>query len=161
MKKLFLILLFIANLYANQHFIQSETFILPQESNFLKEKIRYEILSSRDSIFLAMYNFSYKSIAKDLIKASKNGVKVTVLLDKEKVEDDDEVYEMLQESKIKIILLEDKKMHLKTMIFDDKLAMIGSLNFTKKSFEENIDMVYFTKDRNLILKLKEFVAKFE
>ncbi|WP_198304368.1 phospholipase D-like domain-containing protein [Arcobacter vandammei] len=161
MKKLFLILLFVVNLYSNPNFIQSETFILPQESSFLKEKIRYEILSSRESIFLAMYNFSYKSIAKDLIKASKNGVKVTVLLDKEKVEDDDEVYEMLQESKVEVILSEDKKMHLKIMIFDNKLAMIGSLNFTKKSFEETIDMVYFTKDRNLLAKLKDFVAKFD
>ena len=46
-------------------------FTLPDESNFLKEKIRYEILSSKESIFIAMYNFSYKNIAKDLIKASK------------------------------------------------------------------------------------------
>ena len=92
-----------------------------------------------------MYNFSYKSIAKDLIKASKNGIKITVLLDKTKVEeDDDEVYNMLSEANIKVILVEDKKMHLKMLVFDNKIAMIGSLNFTKQSFEENIDMVYFT-----------------
>lgn len=160
MKKLFLMLLFIVNLYANPNFSSSETFILPEDSRFLKEKIRYEILSSRESIFLAMYNFSYKSIAKDLIKASKNGVKVTVLLDKKKVEDDDEIYEMLKDAKIEIILEEDKKMHLKMMLFDGKQAMIGSLNFTKKSFKNSIDMVYFTKDKKLLEKLKEFKKNF-
>ena len=70
MKKLLFMLLLVVSTYSN------ELFTLPDESNFLKEKIRYEILSSKESIFIAMYNFSYKNIAKDLIKASKNGVKV-------------------------------------------------------------------------------------
>ena len=56
---------------------------------------------------------------------------------------------------------DSKKMHLKTMIFDDKLALIGSLNFTKKSFENNHDLAYFTKDRKIIQKLKDIRAKFE
>ncbi|MBP9490918.1 MAG: DUF1669 domain-containing protein [Aliarcobacter sp.] len=155
MKKILLILFFVLNLYSN------EAYILPEDSNYLKEKIRYEILTSKESIFVAMYNFSYKSIAKDLIKASKNGTKITVLLDKTKVEEDDEVYNMLIEANINVILVEDKKMHLKMMLFDNKLALIGSLNFTKKSFEENIDMAYFTKDWKLVGKLKDFVAKFE
>ena len=156
MKKILFILFFVINLYAN------ETYFLPEDANHLKEKIRYEILTSKESIFVAMYNFSYKSIAKDLIKASKNGIKITVLLDKTKVEeDDDEVYNMLSEANIKVILVEDKKMHLKMLVFDNKIAMIGSLNFTKQSFEENIDMVYFAKDWKLLGKLKDFVAKFE
>lgn len=161
MKKLLLILFFVVNLYSNENFNSSETFILPQESSFLKEKIRYEILTSKESIFVAMYNFSYKNIAKDLIKASKNGVKITVLLDKTKVEEEDEVYNMLKEANIKVVLVEDRKMHLKMMLFDSKLALIGSLNFTKKSFEENMEIVYFAKDWKLINKLKDFVAKFE
>ncbi|QKF73455.1 nuclease NucT [Aliarcobacter faecis] len=161
MKKILFILFFVLNLYSNENFNSSETFILPQESSFLKEKIRYEILTSKESIFVAMYNFSYKNIAKDLIKASKNGVKITVLLDKTKVEEDDEVYNMLKEANIKVVLLEDRKMHLKMMLFDSKLALIGSLNFTKKSFEENMEIVYFVKDWKLINKLKDFVAKFE
>ncbi len=151
MKKLLFMLLLVVSTYSN------ELFTLPDESNFLKEKIRYEILSSKESIFIAMYNFSYKNIAKDLIKASKNGVKVTVVLDKSKVE-----YNFLKEANIKVIIPNDsKKMHLKTMIFDDKLALIGSLNFTKKSFENNHDLVYFTKDRKIIQKLKDIRAKFE
>ena len=52
MKKLLFILILVINSYSN------ELFTLPDESNFLKEKIRYEILSSKESIFIAMYNFS-------------------------------------------------------------------------------------------------------
>lgn len=155
MKKILFIIFFVVNLYSN------ESYFLPEDANHLKEKISYEILTSKESIFVAMYNFSYKSIAKDLIKASKNGIKITVLLDKTKVKEDDKVYKMLSEANIKLILVEDKKMHLKMLIFDKKLAMIGSLNFTKQSFEENIDMVYFTRDLKLLDKLKDFVAKFD
>src|SRR5574344_792755 len=107
MKKLLFILILVINSYSN------ELFTLPDESNFLKEKIRYEILSSKESIFIAMYNFSYKSFAKDLIKASKNGVKVTVLFDDKKTKKDDEVLDLLKENGIKTIINKDKnKMHL-------------------------------------------------
>ncbi len=175
-KKVLVLFLFIfglsINLFANnqkdfrknhsfENSSASEVFLMPDDGNYLKEKLRYEILSSRETIFLAMYNFSYKSIAKDLIKASKQGVKITILLDKEKVEDDSEIYDMLKDANIDVRTVDDRKMHLKMMLFDKKLAMIGSLNFTKKSFEENFDFVYFSKDYKLLEKLKEFVAKFE
>ena len=103
MKKLLFMLLLVVSTYSN------ELFTLPDESNFLKEKIRYEILSSKESIFIAMYNFSYKNIAKDLIKASKNGVKVTVVLDKTKVEANDKIYNFLKEANIKVIIPNDSK----------------------------------------------------
>lgn len=156
MKKFFIVFIFIANLFAN------EVYILPKDSEILKEKIRYEILTAKESIFLAMYNFSYSKIAKELIKASQNGVKITVLLDKRKVEDNDKIFELLNEAKIKTVFADDiKKMHLKTMLIDEKLALIGSMNFTKKSFEENYDLVYFSKERNLVQKLKELKRKFD
>lgn len=155
MKKVLLIIFIVLNLHS------SEIYFLPESANHLKEKIRYEISTAKESIFLAMYNFSYKSIAKDLVKASKNGTKITILLDKSKVSENDEVYDILKDSNIKIVLYDEKKMHLKLMLFDNKLAMLGSLNFTKKSFQESLDMVYFTKDFKLLTKLKDFVAKFE
>jgi len=156
MKKLFIILIFTINLMAN------DIYLLPQDSNTAKERIRYEIVTAKESIFLAMYNFSYQKIAKELIKASRNGVKVTVLLDKEKVEDDDEIFELLTEKNIKVVFDESiEKMHLKAMLIDNSLAMIGSMNFTKKTFEKNLELVYFSKDRRLISKLKELRAKFK
>jgi len=155
MKKLLIVLLFSFSIFAN------EVFLLPDESNLAKQRIGTLIKDARSSIFVAMYNFTYKKIAKDLLIASNNGVKVIVLLDKEKIFDND-ILKLLENGKIKTIVNKDKnKMHMKAILIDDKIAIIGSTNFTKKSFKENYDLIYISKDEKLVSKLKEFRAKFE
>jgi len=154
-KKLLIILLFSFSIFAN------EVFLLPDESNLAKQRIGTLIKDAKSSIFVAMYNFTYKKIAKDLLIASNNGIKVIVLLDKEKIFDND-ILKLLENSKIKVIVNKDKnKMHMKAILIDDKIAIIGSTNFTKKSFKENYDLIYISKDEKLVSKLKEFRAKFE
>jgi len=78
LKILFISLFLVLNLYS------SEVFILPNDSKKAQEQISSAILDAKTEIFIAMYNFSYKSFAKDLIKASKKGVQVTVLFDDKK-----------------------------------------------------------------------------
>lgn len=156
MKKIIFLLIFVGSLVAN------DIFVLPKDSKKLEDRLSYEILNAKKEIFIAMYNFSYKKIANDLIKASKNGVKITVLLDKSKVEEDDEIYKFLKSNDIKVVFDDSvKKMHLKNILIDDSSAMIGSMNFTKKSFKENLDIVYFSNDDVLISKLKEIRANFK
>ena len=156
MKKILLTLLFAIQIFA------SEVYLLPDDSDGAKEKISALIKDAKESIFFSIYTFSYKKIAKDLIEAHKNGVKVTVLFEKEKIKEDKTIYNMLIKNGIKTITLNDKrKMHLKAMLIDDSIAIIGSANYTKKSFEENIDLIYVTQDEKLISKLKEFRAKFD
>jgi len=155
MKKLLIIVLFSCSIFAN------EVFLLPDESNLANERISTLIKDAKSSIFVAMYNFTYKKIARDLLQASNNGVKVIVLLDKKKSLDND-ILKILENSKIKTIVNQDKnKMHMKAILIDDKIALIGSTNFTKKSFKENYDLIYISKDEKLASKLKEFRAKFE
>jgi len=154
-KKLLIILLFSCSIFAN------EVFLLPNESNLAKQRIGTLIKDAKSSIFVAMYNFTYKKIAKDLLIASNNGIKVIVLLDKEKIFDND-ILKLLENGKIKTIVNKHKnKMHMKAILIDDKIALIGSTNFTKKSFTENYDLIYISKDEKLVSKLKEFRAKFE
>lgn len=145
--------LFVINLYS------SEVYLLPKDSNEVKEKISSLILDAKEEIFIAMYNFSYKRFAKDLIKASKNGVKITVLFDSEKTKKDDEVFNLLKENGIKTIINKDKnKMHLKIALIDSSKAIIGSTNWTKESFEENYDLIYITDEKKVIEKL-DFLQK--
>ncbi|PWE21933.1 phospholipase D-like domain-containing protein [Aliarcobacter skirrowii] len=156
MKKIIFLLLFVGSLVAN------DIFVLPKDSKKLEDRLSYEILNAKKDIFIAMYNFSYKKIANDLIYVSKNGVKITVLLDKSKVKEDDEIYKFLKSNDINVVFEDSvKKMHLKTILIDDSLAIIGSMNFTKKSFKENLDIVYFSNDDVLISKLKEIRANFK
>lgn len=154
MFKIFLISIFmVLNLYAN------EVFILPKQGDEIKDKISDFIQSSKSEIQIAMYNFSYKKFAKDLVDASKKGVKITVFLDAKKVKEDSEIADFLKKNDIKVVLVKDK-MHLKLAIFDSKLAIFGSVNWTKESFEENYELVYICEDKKTIDSLNSFIKSF-
>ena len=103
-----------------------------------------------------MYNFSYKKFAKDLVDASKNGVKITVFLDAKKVKEDSEVFEYLKKNNIKVVLVKDK-MHLKVALIDSKVAIFGSTNWTKESFEENYELIYISEDEKTVKTLSSFI----
>lgn len=150
-KHLLISFLFVINLYSN------DVFLLPNDSKEAQNKISSLILEAKSEIFIAMYNFSYNKFANDLIKASKNGVKITVLFDKEKTSKDDEILDLLKGSGIKTIVNKDKnKMHLKVALIDLKIAIVGSTNWTKKSFEENYDLILISEEKKLLEKLIAF-----
>ena len=150
LKVLLLFIFLVLNLYSN------EIYLLPTDSKKAQKEISSTILNAKSEIFIAMYNFSYKDFAKDLIKASKNGVKITVLFDNKKTKKDDEILDLLKENGIKTIINKDKnKMHLKIALIDSKIAIIGSTNWTEESFEENYDLIYITDDKKVITKLVE------
>lgn len=154
MFKIFLISIFmVLNLYSN------EVFILPKQGDEIKDKISDFIQSSKSEIQIAMYNFSYKKFAKDLVDASKKGVKITVFLDAKKVKEDSEISDFLKKNDIKVVLVKDK-MHLKLAVFDSKLAIFGSVNWTKESFEENYELVYICEDKKTIDSLNSFIKSF-
>ena len=151
MFKIVLVALFLVlNLYSN------EVYILPKQGEQIKDKISESITSAKSEILIAMYNFSYKKFAKDLVDASKNGVKITVFLDAKKVKEDSEVFEYLKKNNIKVVLVKDK-MHLKVALIDSKVAIFGSTNWTKESFEENYELIYISEDEKTVKTLSSFI----
>ena len=151
MFKIILIALFLVlNLYSN------EVYILPKQGEQIKDKISESITNAKSEILVAMYNFSYKKFAKDLVDASKNGVKITVFLDAKKVKEDSEVFEYLKKNNIKVVLVKDK-MHLKVALIDSKVAIFGSTNWTKESFEENYELIYISEDEKTVKTLSSFI----
>ena len=151
MFKIVLIALFLVlNLYSN------EVYILPKQGEQIKDKISESITNAKSEILIAMYNFSYKKFAKDLVDASKNGVKITVFLDAKKMKEDSEVFEYLKKNNIKVVLVKDK-MHLKVALIDSKVAIFGSTNWTKESFEENYELIYISEDEKTVETLSSFI----
>lgn len=151
MFKIVLVALFLVlNLYSN------EVYILPKQGEQIKDKISESITNAKSEILIAMYNFSYKKFAKDLVDASKNGVKITVFLDAKKVKEDPEISEYLKKNNIKVVLVKDK-MHLKVALIDSKVAIFGSTNWTKESFEENYELIYISEDEKTVKTLSSFI----
>lgn len=135
----------------------NELFILPNQSKDAITHIENLILNSKEEIKISVYNFSYKKIANLLINAKKNNLEITVYFDSEKLKEDDEIYKLLMKNKIKTVVVKNK-LHTKLAIFDKKTAYFGSANWTKKSFKENYEILYFTNDKKTISTLDNFLS---
>ena len=156
-KVFFFIVFFTSTLFANEvNLNQNHVYFFPKQADEAKDKIVELIANSKDTIKISMYNFSYKKFAKELVEASKKGVKIQVILDEKKVEEDDEIYKYLKKNDIEIIISK-KKLHTKIAIFDNKIALIGSLNWTKESFEENYELIYISEDEKTVKTLSSFI----
>jgi phosphatidylserine/phosphatidylglycerophosphate/cardiolipin synthase-like enzyme len=160
-KILLVLVLFTSSLFANEVLLnQSQVYFLPKQADEAKDKIVDLINNSKDSIKISMYNFSYKKFAKELADASKKGVKIQVILDEKKVKEDNDIYKYLKDNNIEVIIA-DKKLHTKIALFDNKIALIGSLNWTKESFEENYEMLLLSNDKKIISEMENFLSSFK
>lgn len=139
---------------------QNQTYFLPAQKDEAKDKVIDLIKNSKESIKISMYNFSYKKFAKELAKASNNGVKIKVILDEEKVKKDDEIYKYLKKNKIEVIIPK-KKLHTKIAVFDNKVSLIASLNWTKASFKDNYEILLISKDKKTISDINNFIDSFD
>ena len=136
-------------------FAKEYVYFLPKDSSALQIHIEKLIKTSQRKIDIAMYNFGHKKFSKLLKESVKNGVDVSVVFDEKKVKTDKKSrYKYLKEKGINCFVA-DKKMHLKMALFDNKIALIGSLNWTKASFEDNYEIVYITDSQTVVKKSKK------
>ncbi|MAC84018.1 MAG: nuclease [Arcobacter sp.] len=159
-----LVVLLSFNLYSKENKIDTFTslnqvYFLPDEADETKDNIFNLIKNAKKSISIGMYNFSYKKLAKQLVASSKNGVNIKIILDKSKVSKDDKIYKYFKKNGI-TVKIADKKLHTKLAVFDEKIAVMGSINWTKESFKDNYEIVLFTKDKKTINKMLNFINNF-
>ncbi|WP_428022981.1 phospholipase D-like domain-containing protein [Arcobacter sp.] len=141
-------------------FASSEIYFLPKEAKKSRDKIISLIDNSKSSIDLAMYNLSYKKLIDSLINASKRGLKVKIYLDKAKFKKSDKINKILKENGIEYKIL-DRKNHLKLLMVDKKIAIFGTANWTKESFEDNYELIFLTSEKDEIEKIKTIFSSLE
>lgn len=139
---------------------KDEVFFFPKEGIKVEKKLIKLISSSKKEIILSMYNLSHKKIAKALIKAHKKGVNIKVFLDAKKVASDSKIYKRFIKNNINVILISKYKLHTKLILFDRKTIFFGSTNFTKKSFTQQYEIVYLTKNKETIEKTITFLNNY-
>jgi len=113
--------------------------------DFIVEKIE----NAHSSIYLAMYDFTNKKIKNALIEAHDRGVKVEIITDDTKIED--EIYLDLNSSNITIYNDNYKYglMHNKFLIIDKNILFSGSANFTYYSFYRNYENVVLIENQDI------------
>ncbi|MDD2640125.1 MAG: phospholipase D-like domain-containing protein [Arcobacteraceae bacterium] len=93
------------------------------------------------------------------MQAKKRGVAVRVFLDEEKSKDKSSEYKLLKKNGIDVVLIGTTKLHTKLAIFDKKVAVFGSSNWTKESFDENYEIIYVSKQDDVLEKLNQFIKQ--
>lgn len=86
-----------------------------------------------------------------LYNANKYGVKVRALVQKRLIK------EILNRIGIETKLLHSKKLlHVKMMLIDGEIAVLGSHNYTKNAFNLNYEVSIITREENDLERLQEY-----
>ncbi len=112
------------------------------------------IKSAEHSIDVAIYAFTNRRIASALIGASKKGVKVRIIMDRETARSRSSVLPLLLKEGIPVRLKRGSRgglMHNKYAIVDGKVVLTGSFNWTRSAETRN--------DENLVIIRSEEVAE--
>lgn len=135
--------------------------------------IRKAIQSSKKSIRLAIYEFNLEEMLSDLRDAKKRGVKIEIVLNRSHVyvsgkgpdrmtprKPTPQIVALIQEG-FDVLLLKGERsgiQHNKIGIFDDKLLMGGSFNFTGQSEFNHYENMTFTTDK---AEVRDVIAYFK
>ena len=128
------------------------TLFSPEDSCGLA--IQRYISEAQDYVFVAMYYFTLRRLAQELVNAHKRGVKVRVFLDSKQRVEKYAKGRFLEQKGIEVKYKGDDTsgyMHTKFCVIDDRIVITGSFNWTVSADLEN--------DENLIIIESTDVAK--
>jgi len=138
--------------------------LLLTRSGSVAEAIERLIGASETSIDAALYRLNLPRLARALEEAAARGVRVRLVLDRNKYEETPATRDLLANSAIPCLLGYGRegpgsKMHHKFAIFDGKVAITGSYNWTVESEEQNFENLIVLPEAKLVEVLqREFEA---
>ena len=152
---LFLSLFLIPNLAFSAEKVNAESSqkVYFSPNGQVKDRIVNEINNTKTSIDIAVFNFTSSGLKTALKKALKKGVSIRIITDQGQSEDiHSAVGSLLQDGfKIKIVKGKGRNglMHNKFAIFDHKLLLTGSYNWTETAEHYNYENALFLEDKSL------------
>jgi len=139
--------------------------VIPVVNDEYADVLLKEINNAKKSIHIVMYsskfyetNNSVRQIEDALITAKKRGVDVKIILDQSKwsgqitsvSKNNEVVKEYLEQNGIKVKFDSMKKTtHVKMIIIDKKIVLIGSTNWTYSALERNNEANVLIKDEGI------------
>lgn len=113
---------------------------------------------AKRSIFVASYGFTSPLTVKALVEATRRGVDVRILTDRERLQDPKQraALSTLREAGIPIkINQHDSLMHLKQVVIDDEINTSGSMNQTTSGNQYNDERLDIIRDRAMTVKARD------
>lgn len=156
-KKLVLILLFsFSTLFAKENL-----YFLPDQSKEFYKEFKSVIQNAKNSIKLAVYNISDKRVFKLLKEKANEDVSVSIKYDAKKLDDSKPLQKLCKKRNVQCTSIDKQKQHIKLIIIDNKTALFGSINLTKKSFKENYELIYLIQKDKIVNQLLDIYKKIE
>lgn len=133
-----------------------EIYFSPQDRIYEKALIPI-IKNARSYIYIPIFVLSEKQIVQELINAKKRGVDVRIIIDALNAA---AKYSKVKELRDGNILVKTEnfagKMHLKTMIVDDKYLIIGSMNFSNSGANKNDENIVILQNSQAAVFYKKY-----
>ena len=147
----------------NLLYAKTEVLFSPRGS--IREAIIKTIISSKGSIDIAAFTFTAGEIAEALYKAKEMGVEIRVVIDHKQDEKRYPVIEFLKEEGFNLQFLKGNiggSMNNTFAIFDGKLIVTGSYNWTEYAEKFNYENALFIDDTDVVDKYKnEFASLYD
>jgi mitochondrial cardiolipin hydrolase len=122
-------------------------------------RITQLIAATRKSLDVCVFTVTDDRIARAMLEAHARGVKVRLLSDNEKSQDLGSDILRLAQAGIQVVIdRTPKHMHHKFALFDQRLLLTGSYNWTRAAADENEENLIVSDDPKLIAP---FTAEFE
>jgi mitochondrial cardiolipin hydrolase len=116
--------------------------------------------AATSSVAAALYRLNNPSLARALEEASQRGVRVRLLLDRNKFEEDSATRQLLSELSFPSRLLcgregRSSKMHHKFALIDSSVALTGSYNWTIESERQNYENLLVMRAPGQLERLRD------
>ncbi len=129
--------------------IESEACFSPGSS--CRDKIINLLKAGRKSIDICVFTISDNKITKVILEAHQRGVVVTIISDNDKANDRGSDIQYLQDKGANVILDQSPyHMHHKFAIFDKRILLNGSFNWTRSATQVNEENIMVCYDLKLV-----------
>ena len=122
-------------------------------------RIQELLRESRDTIDICVFTITDDRITEAVIDAAARGVRTRIIGDNEKAFDPGSDMHRLAEARIPIRMdTSPNHMHHKFAVFDGRIAVSGSYNWTRSASEHNQENIMVTNDPKFV---RSFMKQFE
>jgi phosphatidylserine/phosphatidylglycerophosphate/cardiolipin synthase-like enzyme len=90
-----------------------------------------------------------------LFETAHRGVGIQGVVEEKFYQENTDIIEEFSENDIQLRPLESSKLHAKALLVDDAYLYIGSINFSRYSFDENREIGVIITDQEIIEKYLE------
>jgi len=123
------------------------------------EKVLRTLKLAKKNLDLALFSFSNRRIAREVINCVNRGVKVRLVADSPMIDQQGGQVKRLKEAGVCVVACQrEGLMHHKFALIDNLILLNGSFNWTERAVWENCENLVITREKTLV---KAFSAEFE